>query len=1031
MIEQELIHSVLFERHPQPMWIFDSESQKILAVNRAALQTYGYSEAEFLSLSASRFLAGSELPGWQDGYISKPRSILQRTKSGRSLTLELTYSSIRLNGVRAQLLMLQPQSSDRELAGLINWQNSVVIEGIGVWEQDLLSGQIYWNSEMYRLFDLEPLPANQLIQSCLERIHPEDLSVLHSELARSLPPSQHTQRNYRVIHRDGSVRYLESRSRIIYQPDDRASRIVGIIKDVSSQKATEIKLKERDQLLSKLSQRIPGMIYQFQQLPDGSTRMPYTSDGIQALFGLTPAEVYADASHWLQKVHPDVQESLFASNPESLAKMQMRKATYKVYRPDLGSMRWIYGESQPEAQADGSILWHGYLTDITRQKELEMTLAESEERFKLAIEAAGIGVWELNLITGELHWDKRMFELYDMSQAEFSHERNAWVQCLHPDDLELAEDLLNQSASTGRPLQMEFRIIRRDGSIRHIFSMGKVISNAKGLAIRILGINQDISEYKKIEAELRFSKAELEANNTRLKGMLNKMQELAVKAELANTLKSEFLNNMSHELRTPLNGVIGMSELLLESKLDSEQQRFTQVIRQSGQALLAHINHILDFSQLESQQLELENEDFELQALLKQVINLVYTDAYQAGLELLLWSDPQLPRLLSGSKARLGQVLLNLLGNAIKFTPKGQVMLKVSARHSRFQQHEILFEVLDSGIGIPQEQQQRLFQPFSQVDGSMSRKFSGVGLGLVLSKKLVELMNGQIGFSSEQNQGSRFWFSLPLTPQALAPEIQELPLKDLKVQVFCLSELQTRWLELNLTDWGCQVYPMQDPAQLKTDIDVLIIDWQAWLSARAELLKIRSQTSWLLLASSEQAFRLSEEEQARFGLWVAKPLLAEALFNSLQQHLAKSASGHKAVPQVVSGQSEPQILLVEDDPINQLVAEAILRKQHYHFKIAANGVLALSALQAERFDLILMDCQMPEMDGFTATRMIRLGRVENCPSDIPIIAVTAHNLEGDREKCLESGMNDYLAKPFTPEELSHKIQVWLPSELKN
>ncbi|HEY9842144.1 MAG TPA: ATP-binding protein, partial [Candidatus Obscuribacterales bacterium] len=461
------------------------------------------------------------------------------------------------------------------------------------------------------------------------------------------------------------------------------------------------------------------------------------------------------------------------------------------------------------------------------------------------------------------------------------------------------------SVPNGHNASTVFRVLHSNGETRYLEGYFAYFHDHQGQPLRMLGVTRDITERKLSEAQLEQSRAALETRNLQLETMLVQMQELAVKAEMANTAKSQFLTNMSHELRTPLNGVLGMSQLLLQTDLAAEQRKFTSIILESGESLLERIDAILDLTAIESRQLALGQEDFNLQTLLEQSLQSVGEQAAQRGLRLELLLADNLPIRLMGDPGRLRQILLNLFDNALKFSEKGEVRLQVSALAEKQDQAELLFELSDAGIGISPEYQARLFQPFSQADGSSRRRFGGTGLGLAIASQLVELMGGKIGVESEPGRGSRFWFRLPLRKQPAKAVVAAVP-----------------------------------PAPAAQDA--------------------------------------AEQRQTR-------------------------------------------VLLVEDNPINQMVAEAIVLKLGHSVTIAENGLVALETLKADSYDLVLMDCQMPEMDGFEATREIRRGAAGTRHQQIPIIAVTAHVLDEDREKCLAAGMNDYLAKPFTPEQMHQVI----------
>ncbi|ETW95964.1 MAG: hypothetical protein ETSY1_28530, partial [Candidatus Entotheonella factor] len=529
---------------------------------------------------------------------------------------------------------------------------------------------------------------------------------------------------------------------------------------------------------------------------------------------------------------------------------------------------------------------------------------------------------------------------------------------------------------------------------------------------------------------------------------LETIEQERYKAESANRAKSEFLANMSHEIRTPMNGVIGMTTLLFDTSLTSEQEEYVATLRRSGEDLLVIINDILDFSKVEAGKLDLEIIDFELGTTVEDVLELFAERAQAKGLELACLVSPDVPKRVLGDPGRLRQILNNLVGNAIKFTDAGDISIRATLVELRPDAARLRFEVIDSGIGIAPEAQERLFQAFSQANGSTTRKYGGTGLGLAICKRLVELMGGEIGVESTMGAGSTFWFTACLAVGS-APQANPRHDNDLSSQlrVLCVDDNETSrsFLTAQIHAWGVEVDSVGDgPSALARcqpiehdhvpyDLAIIDVDMPGMngLELAHAIREIPQLASLPLLFLCPFNQRGIEQVMPEIGATVRvnKPVRQAHLYDGIALAIRRQSVSYSQAPLAPPGQADTpnqisaKVLVAEDNVVNQKIAKRMLEKIGCRVDIVANGHEAVHAIANRAYDVLFMDCEMPEMDGFEATSAIRESESQDI-GRLPIIAMTANAMQGDRERCLAAGMDDYVGKPVRLDDLLAVLQKW-------
>jgi len=960
------------------------------------------------------------------------------------------------------------------------------IAHIGSWENDIVRHRIEWSEELRRIFrwqEGQPLTFEAFMQT----VHPTDVERLRAAQNAAMAGTAPLNVEYRIVRPDGEVRHLVEWGEIQHDEEGRPVRLTGVVQDITERKKIEETLANERQLLRTFVDTVPDVLY----VKNRRSEFTLVNMAMLAQLGANSVEEVIGKTDF--DFHPpDLAQEYRERERAVLESGEISDVEELVIHPTTREHRWYGSIKAPLRNADGEIIGLvGVGRDVTERKHAADALRHRDLLLRAVAEALSELLTPaplpktiqpaLELLGRVLDVDRvYIFENFQSPETGelFTSQRFEWcspkatpqIDNPHLQNVPYATAIPRWYATLSRGEPMiglvdtfpeDERTLLEPQAIRSILVLPIVTD---GHFWGFIGFDDCHSEreWKKSEQSILDAAAaaiggalirdrietELQWSQQELAEALHQAEQLAVEAQAASRAKSEFLSVMSHEIRTPLNGVIGMTGLLLDTPLTLEQRQYAEIARTSGETLLTLINDILDFSKIEARKMELERLRFDLRSMVEDAVDILASRAQAKGLEIVCMVDPAAPTFVIGDPGRLRQIVLNLAGNAIKFTEKGEVLIRVGVIATNTPHVTLRFTISDTGVGIPVDRLHRLFLPFSQVDSSTTRKFGGTGLGLVISRQLAELMGGEVGVESTQGIGSTFWFTAVVETSAKAetsapvnPDLHNayvLIVDDNAANRLLVRTLVTQWRGRCDEASNAQ----QAMAALRTGAmtgdcyDLALLDMQLpdadgvtlarWIRAEATL----AATPLILLTSL--GYQSAANSDGMFAAQIAKPLHQTQLHEQIMLALGQRPPSPAAAPQPAAQQAPlarpMRILLVEDNVVNQKVALMMLKKLGYNADAVANGREALATLSEIDYDLVLMDCEMPEMDGYEATTQIRGGDSGVLDPSVPVIAMTAHALQGDRERCIAVGMNDYISKPVQAQTLTAVLDRWLAAQ---
>ncbi len=955
---------------------------------------------------------------------------------------------------------------------------------LGIWEWNIGENTVVWDDKTCELLGHDRDKDKISFETWSSRLHQEDLSRVQREIEDALVGIKEYNTVHRVIPAIDQVRHVHANANVIRDEGGNASRMIGVIRDITEHKMNEENLAKQTRIRAFLIElasefinipfsEVPNAIanalakigsffnvdrtyiieYDWQKMIAQNT-YEWCAEGISPEIENLQELPISAINKWAERHKKGenwgiLDTSAMADDDEFKAILQEQNIKSLITFPLMLGEKCLgcvgfdsvrEPKVYSEIEKDLLMVFAKMLVNISERKKAEQELVsseanllkakeraeESEQRLQMATDSAQLGIWEWDMLSNTVIWDDRTFKIFGRKKGQDEVNYELWFNSIHPEDRDIVFDTLNQFLEGSGEYKPIHRVIHPDGKILYVCGYGYIVKNAEGKPIKMIGAVRDITDEKVGEIELKSSKE---------------------KAEAASLAKSEFLAVMSHEIRTPLNSVIGFSELLLQTGLNDVQEDYIHSVNYSANTLLDLINDILDFSKIEAGKLELEWERTDLHVLLYQIVEIIKFKLKEKEIELLLHIGSDVPQFVVADRIRIKQVLVNLMGNAVKFTERGEIELSVTCLKQTNEGGKTLlrFGVRDTGIGISEAQQEKIFEAFSQEDTSITRKYGGTGLGLSISNQLLALMESALQLSSAQGEGSTFYFDLNLlfeedslmeedfpeeintillvddNPRSI--EIIESLLEESNIQIETASNGFEGLLELQ-SNW-------QNYDAVLLDHNMPLLSGEEVVKKMRELLPPEAQQLPIFMMSdllSREVYQILKDKYSITG-YLQKPLNRQELVQTL--YALKNKPEETLVEETVPIPPSPildfkgrALLIVDDNAMNRKLAHSMLNMLFQGIDIveAEHGERALELAQNHEFELILMDIQMPGMSGYETTRRIR--ETHNQNKQTSIIALTAGTIKGEKERCIAAGMDDYMSKPLTSDKLGLMVKKW-------